>query len=189
MRIRNLISKFRNLRLHRKISILLIISIIILTQIVGILSIAAISSLQLIIANIRIPYGAIYLNIDIYNPENMECTVPYYIQNHGIFDISGIFIETEMFINYIDELTSKNTTSKIFYKAEELPRCKVSSSLIGNFSGTFSSFNVSAIVEFNEHYNFEEPFKFLTNIRLKGKYFFNLIGFSIALNYIDLTGD
>ncbi|MFW9969594.1 MAG: PKD domain-containing protein [Candidatus Odinarchaeota archaeon] len=131
---------------------------------------------------------AFYLNIDIYNPEDMECTVPYYIQNHGIYDISDIFVETEIYINYIDEITSKNLTRKIFYKAEGLPRCKVFSSLIGNFSGTFSSFNISAIVEFNENYDFEESFKILTNIRLKGKYLFNLIGFSIALNYIDLTG-
>lgn len=186
--IKNRIDKFKELRTSRKLSFSFIIAVIFFAQIVGILSLIAISSLQQIISNLRIPEGVIYLNIDVYSPESMEASIPYYIQNQGIYGLSDLSIEAEIFINYIDETTSKNITAKIFSKADGIPKCEAFSSLIGNFSGTFSSFNVSAIMDFNQNFDFEKSFKFLTNIKFRAKYFFNLITFSIALNNIDLTG-
>jgi hypothetical protein len=189
MGIKELFNRFRELKTSRKISLLLIITILAFAQTVGILSIIAVSSLQNIIASIKIPYGAIYLNIGVQNPENMKANIPYYIQNQGIFGLYDLYMESEIYINYIDQLSSKNITSRIFFKADELPNCKAFSALTGNFSGAFSYFNVTAILDFIENYDFEKPFKFLFDIRFRACYFFNLIKFSIVLNSIDLTGE
>lgn len=53
----------------------------------------------------------------------MEASIPYYIQNQGIYGLNDLFIEAEIFINYTEETTNKNITAKIFSKADGIPNC------------------------------------------------------------------
>ena len=187
-RVRKKLDKFKGLKTSRKISLPFLIFIIVIGQVVGLLSIAAFSNLSQLISNIRIPDDVISLNLDISTPENMEACIPYYIENQGIYDLNGLFINSEIFINYIDKTNSKNVTTQILSRAGTLLVCRAFSSLKGNFTGSFTHFNITAVANFESNIDISKPFGFLVNIDFHANYFFNLIRFSIILNNIDLTG-
>ncbi|KKL19678.1 hypothetical protein LCGC14_2463040, partial [marine sediment metagenome] len=152
-------------------------------------SIAAFSSLTQIIKSIKIPNGLIDLNLDIYNPEEIEVSIPYYIQNHGIYDLNDMIMEVDISVNYIDISSRNNITAQIFSKYGVLPNCKAFSTLIGDFSGSFTNFNISAVIAFIQNSDIFEPFSFLIDINFHLKYFFNLIQISIILDDVGLIGE
>lgn len=182
-------NKLKDLFITRKISLIFFLCIFIFAQIVGYLIIAAFSGLSQIFETIRIPDGLIDLNLDIYSPEDMEVNIPYYIKNQGIYDLNDLYMEVYISVNYIDMITRENITLQIFAKANILPDCEAFSSLIGNFTGTFHDFNVTAIVDFMENADYFEPLYFFTDISFQAKYFWDLIDVSIFLDDVGLLGN
>lgn len=181
-------NKLKDLFIARKISLIFFICIFIFAQLVGYLTIAAFSGLSQIFDNIRIPDGGTDLNLDIYSSEDMEVNIPYYIKNQGIYDLTDLFMEVKISVNYTDVITRENLTIQIFSRACALPDCKAYSSLIGSFSGTFHDFNVTAVVDFIENADYVEPLYFFTDISFQANYFWDLIDFSIFLDDVGLMG-
>jgi len=79
-------------------------------------------------------------------------------------------------------------TLQIFTKADTLPDCTAFNSLIGNFTGTFHDFNVTAVVNFIENVDYFEIYYFLIDISLQAEYFWDLIDVSIFLDDLGLLG-
>ena len=148
----------------------------------------AFSTFSNVISSINFPDGLIDLNLDIYDPENMEVSVPYNIENPGFFDLTGLYSQVEINVNFFDKTKDKNITNKIFSKSDRFPSCRAFRSQVGNFKGNFSNFNITAILDFQANIDIVKPFDFLINIYFRGSYFFNLIKFSVLLVNLDLTG-
>ena len=106
-----------------------------------------------------------------------------------IYDLTDLFIEVDISVNYIYLITRENLTIQIFSKAGALPDCKAFSSLIGYFNGTFSDFDITAVVEFVENVDYVEPIYFFIDISFQANYFWNLISFSIFLDDVGLIGN
>ena len=179
---------FKDLFITRKISLIFFLCIFIFAQTVGYLGIAAYSSLSKILETIKIPNGIIDLNLDIYSPDEMKVSIPYYIKNQGIFDLNNLYMDVDISVNYIDKITRENITLQIFTKADTLPDCTAFNSLIGNFTGTFHDFNVTAVVNFIENVDYFEIYYFLIDISLQAEYFWDLIDVSIFLDDLGLLG-
>ncbi|KKN64307.1 hypothetical protein LCGC14_0493100, partial [marine sediment metagenome] len=128
-------NQVKDLIITRKINLLFFLFILLFSQIAGYLSIAAFSSLTQIIKRMKIPSGLIDLNLDIYHPEEIKVSIPYYIQNHGIYDLNDLFMEVEISVNYIDIFSRKNITAQIFSKDEALPDCRAFNTILGYFNG------------------------------------------------------
>lgn len=156
-------------------------------QSIGYLTIAAFSGLTQIFENIRIPDGVVDLGIDVYNPEYMEVIFPYYIKNQGMYDLTDLFIEVDISVNYTDLITRENLTVQVFSKTGSLPDCKAFSSLIGYFNGTFNDFNITTVIEFLENVDHLESIKFFMDISFQVKYFWTLISFSLFLDDVRLA--
>ena len=119
----------------------------------------------------------------------MEVCTPYYIPNKGIFELDRNFIDVGIKINYINKTNARNITSSIFTKCGFLPKCKAFNSLKGNFTGDFSNFNITALINFISYFDISEPINYLVNITFRARYFFNLIKFSISQFNLDLSGE
>jgi len=183
---KNRFNKLKGLFIGRKINLIFFVCIFILAQSIGFLTIGALSGLTQIFESIRIPDGGVELNIDVYYPEDMKVVIPYYIKNQGMYDLTDLFIEVDISVNYTDLITRENFTVQVFSKIGALPDCKAFSSLIGYFGGTFGDFNVTAVVEFVENVDYLEPIKFFMDIRFQMKYFWTLISFSFFLDDVGL---
>lgn len=186
--LKNRFSKLKKSYVTRKISFVFLLCIFIFAQFVGYLTIAAFSGLSQMFDNIKVPDGAIDLNLDIYNPEDMEVNFPYYIRNQGIYDLNNLNIDVSVFVNYIDVGTREDITIRLFAKVSLIPDCKAFSYLIGNFTGTFLDFNITAVVQFVDNVDYFEPFSFFTDINFRADYFWGLIDFSIFLDDLSLLG-
>ena len=181
-------NRLKDLFITRKISLIFFLCIFIFAQTVGYLVIAAFSGLSQILETIRIPDGIIDLNLDIYNPEDIEVNIPYYIKNQGIYDLNNLYMDVDISVNYIDKITRENITLQIFTKADVLPDCTTFNSLVGNFTGTFHDFNVTAVVNFIENVDYFEIYYFLIDISFQAEYFWDLIDISIFLDDVGLLG-
>ncbi len=98
-------------------------------------------------------------------------------------------MEINFSVNYIDMFSRDNITSQIFSKDEIIPDCKAFSSLTGNFSGSLTNFNTTAVVAFMENSDVFEPFFYLIDISFHFKYFFKLIRISFILDNVGLIGE
>lgn len=185
--IKRRIENIKRLSRYKKTSLLLLVSTIVFIQITSMLGILAFSSMGDVISNIKIPDGPIYLNLNLKDPESMEVSLPYLIQNPSIYDIDVVSIELALSVDYYDKVIDKNVSSLLFVKSGLLPGCKALSSSGGEFKGFFSHFNITAVNNFQLNFDFTKLFRFYVDIEILTKYFFNLIKFSIIFTDISLT--
>lgn len=179
-----LLSRFRNLSVHRKIIISISLLILILAQIFTILTVIGISNLSLIVSNVKFPSGHTTLNTDIYNPQDMLLELPYEIPNPTIFEISDISATVNITLEYVRQSDQVNISSMIFTKTRVLGNSKPLNELVGVFIGDFNDFNISALSDF---YNDFDPFQlvyFYLDVKISIKYYLKLIDFSFYANNI-----
>jgi len=185
--VKKLISKFEALKTSRKISLVLFIVLIFSVQITSILCAISILNFSQLLSNIKIPSGYVYINLDIYTPDDMAVEVPYEIKNSGIYDLTDIKIHIALQLNYINESNHANITSLIFSKVSSVGRCKALSRLCAYINGTFADFLIPPLVDF---FNIADEFEmtyYLLNITFNAKYFYGLIKFHFAENNLNLS--
>jgi hypothetical protein len=182
------IEQLRGLSRYKKLSLSLMVLTLVFIQVIGLLSIMAFSSVENVISNIKIPDGPIYLNLNIKDPQNMEVSLPYSIQNPSIYDLGVISIKLALSVDYYDKSSDKNVSSLLFSNSGVLSGCKALSTSGGEFKGFFSHFNITAVNNFQLNFDFTKNFRFYVNIEIRTKYFFDLIKFTMVFNDISLAG-
>jgi hypothetical protein len=185
--LKDLIARFKRLNTPRKISISLFISFILIAQITSIICAIGILNFSQLLSNIKIPSGYVYVNLDIYSPNDMAVEIPYDIENAGAFDLTHIELSINLHLNYINESNHANITSHVFSKTSLAPRCRAFSTLSENFVGTFPDFLIPPLVEFFDNSDEFEMVYYLMDINLRAKYFYGLINFQFAENNLNLS--
>lgn len=181
----NIIRKFKSMRLPRKVSFISFIIILVLIQLLSLMSLIGIATVPDILNNIKIPSGYVFTNIDTDYPEDMVVSIPYDIVNKGIYDLTEMRIEAEMYIVYVNQSNSLNITRNIFAKSDFLPDCKGLQRLSGIFLGNFYDFNINSLVRYFEEVDPYSTTNFFLNLNFSTKYFFNLI--SLQTRFSDLN--
>lgn len=182
------ILKFKALKTSRKISIILSIGILLGAQIASFLCLICILNLSQLLSNIHIPAGYVYMDLDIFTPENMTVEIPYYIKNSGIYDLDEIELEIKININYINKSDQVNITSLFFSKTGSIGRCRALDSIYRQFKGDFTNFNIPSLVDFLNYFDETKLVLYFLDLKLRAKYFFNLVDFKIIENNINLYG-
>lgn len=182
----NLINNFLHLRTSRKISAIMLLSIIVTAQVVSICSMVAISNTLDIISEVRVPDEYIEANFDLNNQEDMEIVIPYYIKNPGMYDLNDIVIKVEITVEYIHNLTKKEIEEEIFSKKSNLGKCRAMTSLDNEFAGDVLDFDLVALNKFFTYFDINNSISMSVSIELKAKYFYDLIEFTILDEDIDL---
>ncbi|MFX1530245.1 MAG: hypothetical protein ACFFBC_03970 [Promethearchaeota archaeon] len=171
--------EFKELKKSRKLSVLILISLLVVFQIISVITVIVISDTIRIISTTVIPNGYVSINFDYTQPEDMEVSIPYYINNPGISDLTDIILTIRLHANYTDNSTKETVKQEIFYKSTDLGVCKAWSVLEGYFEGGFTDYNVSAVIDFLNKVDPEEFFWILGDITLEATYFIGLIRFTI----------
>jgi hypothetical protein len=187
MKISEVIDNFRQYKTTRKISMGFFVLTLFSVQIVSVLSIIGVVSVPEILANIKIPAGYVYTNIDIDYPEDMIVSMPYDISNEGIYDLTEIIVNTEIYIVYVNQSNSLNITKNIFSKIQMLPDCKAQQRSIGIFEGRFSDFNISSLIIFFDEADQFAKVEFFLNLKVSSNYFYNLIRMKIGYLNLNLS--
>ncbi|MFW9896472.1 MAG: hypothetical protein ACFFD7_11760 [Candidatus Thorarchaeota archaeon] len=166
---------FRNLKTSRKISLVLFFFFFLLGQIASILCAISIINISMILSEIRIPSGFVYLDLDIYTPENMTVQVPYEIHNPGIYDLFNIHITVDLYLNYINKSNQVNITSHVFSTFKNVGICKIFNQLTDDIEGEFSDFFIPSLVDFFNNVNEYEQVLYLLDIQFSANYLYGLI--------------
>lgn len=185
--IKSLTSKFKDLNTSRKISVIMLISIIISGYIVSILSMIAISNVLDIISDVEVPDGYIKANFNIENPNDMEVEIPFDLSNEGIYDLVDINMDVKIKVDYINNITRESKEIEIFSKKIKYGTLGAGNSLNEIFKGDVDDFDTKAIYNFFKDADIFEEISILISIKLEAKYFFNLIEFTIFNDDLDLT--
>ena len=162
------------------------IGLIITVQIVSILAAVVISNVIQIISSVRIPNGYVYINFDYTQPDDMNVSIPYYINNPGISDLNDIVIKVRLYANYTHNQTKMSVLREIFYKKANLGKCRASQALNDVFEGDFIDYNISAIITFLNEVDPIELFWILADIEIHANYFLGIIQFKIFQSKIIL---
>lgn len=170
--------KFDKLKLSRKISAICSIIMIIVIQITSIVVIININSFITVFSKIQIPNGYVYINMNIYEPENMNITIPYQIQNTGVSDLTNINMNVEIYINYINDTNKLDITKIVYQKYHFLGNCRAFCNKSGTLQGHSESFIIPNVITFFDYFDATKPVFFLMNLTIKANYFLNLIQFA-----------
>ena len=173
------IADFKRSRGSRKISTIILVVLIIIAQIVSILSTVVIFNTIEIISGTSIPSGYVKVNFDYTQPEDMEVSIPYYINNPGISKLTDINLIVTLHANYTHNSTKLDIKREIFYKRVYIGDCRAGKALNGTNEGGFSDYNISAIEIFLNEADPLEFFWILADIILSAKYFGSLIDIKI----------
>lgn len=172
---KKIISRFKNLSISRRISIVFTIFLLIIAQTFTILTVVSINNIPVILSNFKFPSGPSNLNIDIYNPEDMIVEMPYEIDNPTAFEISEITAFVNISIKYTRQSDQANISSYIFSKSKMLGTIRVFYTLIDIFEGDFNYFNITALINYFDDFDPSKLVYFYLHVGFSLKYFFNLM--------------
>lgn len=173
------ITEFKGLKRSRKISVVMFISLIITFQIISVIAVIVIFDSLQIISSAEVPSGYVSINFDYTQPEDMEVSIPYYIKNPGISDLTDIILTIKLYANYTHNSSKEVVKKEIFHKSLNLGVCRAWSILDGSLEGDFSDYNISALLDFLNEADPIESFWILADITLEANYFIGLIRFTV----------
>ena len=180
----NLKDRIRRLDKKKLVSYSLILIISIYSLSFTILYYSISTSLSKTLETLYLPDNYFIVNPD---PSSPDLRISFSITNKGFHDLTQFQIDLSLDLYYTEKSNNNEKNAQIFSKIESYSKISPKETYRDTFQGNYDSFNISALENFVESVNVNKSITYLMNVKISGKYYFDIVPFSIVLENFNLT--